>query len=237
MSETPIVLAVVTFSHQSSWWIIPISMIIALVAQYARSHIGSPETWVLVQYILDQYRDEMFGKDNETKEDPQHFHRVTLYKATRWRWALVRWPGSEWVVPVARSGSTTKTKIPCFRASRNDPNAAEGVAGQTWARVSRLVPAFELPDLNMEHPNQADIETYARKTFVSNEWVRRQIRKQKRGPQARALLGIPVEAKGNSWGVLVVDSRSSQPIQLKKVFKSPSFQAHSGVLSRLLEKV
>ena len=233
----PIVLSVVTFSHRSSWWVIPISLIIGLIAQYARSNVGSPDVWELVQYILDRYRDEMFEKNNETNEDPQHFHRVTLYKSTRWRWAFVRWPGSEWVVPVARSGSTTKTKIPCFRSSRNNPNAAEGVVGQTWARVNRRVPAFELPDLNMEHPNEADVETYARRTFVSVEWVKWQIKKQQRGPQARALLGIPVEAKGNSWGVLVVDSRSPQPIQLNKVFKSPGFQAHSDLLSRLLEKV
>ena len=188
-----------------------------------------------MQYLLDQYREEMFGKDEETKEEPEHFHRVTLYKYG-WHWALVMWPWSGWVVPVARSGSTTKTKIPCFRASRNEPDKAEGVAGQTWVR-NRRVPVFNLPNLNIESPSEPDIEEYAKQTFVSEKWMYNRIQKHKKGPQARSLLGIPLETKGKSWGVLVVDSRSQESIGLKKVSKSYSSQAYYSVLSRLLEKL
>lgn len=168
--KIPFVSAIVTHCHNNAWWIILTFTIIGFLAKYGSTHIGSPDIWQLVQYLLDQYREEMFGKDEETKEEPEHFHRVTLYKYDWCRWALVMWPWSGWVVPVARSGSTTKTKIPCFRASRNEPDKAEGVAGQTWVR-NRRVPVFNLPNLNIESPSEPDIEEYAKQTFVSEKWT------------------------------------------------------------------
>jgi hypothetical protein len=231
------VLLVAKFCHHSAWWFIPFFTILGLLAQYGRTRIASPDAWDMVQYLLDKYREDTFGKDEETKEHPEHFHRITLYKHVHWRWVFVVWPWSEWLVPVARSGSTTKTHIPCFRGSRNNPDKAEGVAGQTWAQVKSRVSVFNLPDISMERPDPADVKLYAKMSFVSEKWVWKQIRKQERGPQARALLGSPVEAKGRDWGVLVIDTRSPASIRLKQVFKSPTFQAHSAVLSRVLDKV
>jgi hypothetical protein len=231
------VISIAKFCQHSAWWFIPLFTILGLLAQYGRTRLGSPDAWDLVQYLLDKYREEMFGKDEETKEQPEFFHRITLYKYVHWRWALVFWPWSEWLVPVARSGSTTKANIPCFRASRNKPDKAEGVAGQTWVRVNSRIPVYGLPDISMKQPDPADVVQYAARTFVSEKWVKKQMQKQKRGPQARALLGSPVETKGKDWGVLVIDTLSPEPIRLKQIFKNSTFQAYTGVLSKVLDKV
>lgn len=71
-------------------------------------------------------------------------------------------------MPVARYGSTTKTKIQCFWASKERHEEAEGVAGQTWAR-KREVKVFNLPDLNVGNPSETDIKEYAEKAYVTKE--------------------------------------------------------------------
>jgi len=232
----PFISSVIALCQHNAWWIIIIFTIVGGLAQYLSSHIGSPGNWHIVQHILDQYREEVFGRDENTKDDPEHFHRITLFKHFKWRWTLEGWPGSGWVVPVARSGSTTKANIQCFLASKERPDDAVGVAGQTWAR-NREVKVCGLPDLIIDNPPENDIIEYAKKAFVTDEWIRNRMRPNRRGLQCRSLLGICIEVKGVPWGVLVIDSRKPEPSRLKNTTKNPQLKTYKDILSRLLEKV
>lgn len=230
--KTPLISSFIELWQHSAWWIIMLFTLVGGLAQYFSNRIGSPDNWRIVQYLLDLYREEVFNKDESTKEDAEHFHRVTLFKHLKWRWAFVRWPWSGWVVPVARSGSTTRTKIQCFLTSKERPDDAEGVAGKTWAS-NREVKVCGLPDLSIDNPPENDIMEYAKKAFVTKEWICNRMRTNRRGLPCRSLLGICIEAKGIPWGVLVIDSRHPEPSRLK----SPKLKTYNDILSKLLEKV
>ena len=234
--DIPFISSVIVHCQYNAWWIIILCTFAGGLSQYLNSHIGSPGNWRIVQHILDQYREEVFGKDENTKEDAEHFHRITLFKHFKWHCALVRWPCSGWVVPVARSGSRTKTKIQCFLASKERPDEAEGIAGQTWAR-NRIVMVSDLPDLSIDNPQETDIIEYAKRAFVTKEWIRNRMRTNRRGLQCRSLLGICIEVKGDPWGALVIDSRNPEPSRLRKVYKNSKLEAYKDILSKLLEKV
>lgn len=223
--------------QHNAWWIIILFTCAGGLSQFLNNRIGSPDIWRVVQHILDQYREEVFGKDEDTKEDAEHFHRITLFKHFKWRWALVRWPWSGWVVPVARSGSRTKTKIQCFLASKEHPDDAKGVAGQTWA-CNRTVIVSNLPDLSIDNTQETDIIEYAKRAFVAKEWIRNRMQTNRRGLQCRSLFGICIEVKGIPWGALVIDSRNPVPSRLsRKPFKNPKLEVYNDILSKLLERV
>lgn len=230
--KTPLISSFIELCQHHAWWIIILFTCAGGLAQYFNNRIGSPENWRIVQYLLNQYREEIFDKDENTKGDAEHFHRITLFKHLKWRWALVKWPWSGWVVPVARSGSTTRTKIQCFLTSKERPDDAEGVAGKTWAR-NREVKVCGLPDLSIDNPPESDIIDYAKKAFVTKEWISNRMRTNRRGLPCRSLLGICIEAKGIPWGVLVIDSQHPEPSRLK----SPKLKTYNDILSKLLENV
>lgn len=51
------------------------------------------------------------------------------------------------------------------------------------------------------------MQEYARRSFVTVEWVRHWLSEHKRGLATR-YVGIPVEVKSRVWGVIVLDMRS-----------------------------
>ncbi|MBM4054123.1 MAG: hypothetical protein FJ264_05515 [Planctomycetes bacterium] len=233
--DIPFISFFVNICQHNAWWIIISFTCVGGLSQLLNNRIGSPDIWRIVQHILDQYREEVFGKDESTRKDAEHFHRITLFKHCKWRWALIRWPCSGWLIPAARSGSRTKTKIQCFLASKEHPDEAEGVAGQTWAR-NREVKVFNLPDLSVNSAPEDNIIEYAKKAFVSKEWISNRMKRNRRGLQCRSLLGICIEVKGIPWGALVIDSRNPEPSQLKKI-RSSKLKAYESILSRLLERL
>lgn len=142
------------------------------------------------------------------------------------------------MIPVERSGQTTKSRIPRFRASANDPDRAQGVAGQAWVR-SRPVSVSDLPDISTRWPTDAECELYASKGLVTKEWVyKRKFDKKKQQSNPRALFGIPIEVEGKTWGGVVVDSRSPDEIPIEPWLEHPrySFKTLGGTLSKLLGK-
>jgi len=115
-----------------------------------------------------------------------------------------------------------------FRAPDN-PNAAEGIAGRTWA-IGKIVLVDNLPDLSVNSSQKpADLELYAEKTGVKVAWLKEALRKQQF--LARSFCGIPVEVKGRLWGVIVVDSRRP-----KIVAAEETYRLVSRVLGKLLER-
>ena len=227
----PLILAIIAAIRNRAWWLILAFSLTTIFSQYIRSRIGTDVVWQTVQYLLDQYREELFGsKDDEA----QFFHRITLFKHVRWHWGLVCWPWSGWMIPVARSGNKTRKHIAKFRASSDDPDNAEGIAGQAWAN-ERPVQICGLPDINTGETSKEDLGEYANKSLVEVKWL--QTRKKKNKNNARSMLGIPVEVKGKTWGAMVVDSRSPDEILSETALKKQKYKTLVNILAKLLEKV
>jgi hypothetical protein len=193
----------------ASWWVVLLSAIAIPVLDAGRKGIGAPAVWRVVRDVLDQFRGLLFP---DAGEDHLHEHRVTLFKYSRWRWCLRRWPWSGWLTPVERSGHTTQRTNIAFLAP-DDADRVEGVAGMTWYR-RQVVHVKDLPDLSEDQSDEA-IKDYARRSWIPEKLVRERL------PRARSLVGIPVEVKNEIWGIIVVDSRRAQIRQseVKKHYK------------------
>jgi hypothetical protein len=193
------------FSPPLAWiqdraWLLLIAVGLFLAISTAmRKIVGPPWIWDAIHSHLDSFREYAFP---DQPGDMLHEHRVTLFKRVQWHWCLRKWPWSGWLVPVERSGHTTRRTSAAFRAP-DDANEAEGVAGATWASKS-AVPVPELPDLSGQ-PSPEDVADYAKKTYVSKEWVEAYIKRGR--PLAKSFLGIPVDVSGKRWGVIVLDSK------------------------------
>ena len=133
------------------------------------------------------------------------------------------------MIPVARTGvATVRRNIPRFRCSLSNPEKAEGVAGQTFARNVN-VPAYNLPPVVASSDPSAKA-AYANKGYVTKHWV------EKKGACAsRSLLGIPIEVKGQPWGAIVIDSTEPGKIVIDTEQAQKEFRILSKLLAKLLE--
>jgi hypothetical protein len=194
------------------------------LGKLVRGATGSPKSWALVHEVLDQMRRLAFR--DLAGDDPLHYHRITLFKAVglRW-WPTLPWPKRRWLVPYERSGYMTREHATSF--SIPDSGEGQGIAGRTWVRGGGLVVA-NLPEIQQSSGKRC-IKDYAERTFVSVEFVQMQIDQGR--PLARSFCGIPVEVRGNLWGVLVFDSRQERPIEALELYRS-----FARVLGRLLER-
>jgi hypothetical protein len=188
-------------------------------------YIGPPWLWETIHHHLDVFRDYAFGDEAANQ---LHHHRVTLFRYYRWRFCFRRWPWSGWLVPVERSGHTTRRTGVAFKAPDN-ADQAEGVAGVTWAS-RELLPVESLPILD-NSSSEADIQTYATRTWVSEKWIEHALGHGK--ILARSYVGIPVLVKGVRWGVLVLDSRGD--VRTSKRYRD-LYNLLAAFLSKLLER-
>jgi hypothetical protein len=197
-----------------------------------RQGLRSPITWELIHTLLTQLQKNVFVKD---AGDAKYNHRVTLFVKRPWIWAWCKWPWSGYLVPVERSGQGTrqsKTRFLCAPEKRAAQH--EGVAGQTWVR-EKIIEVKELPDLKVpmdEATRAALIKDYARKTWVTEEWVRKRLDEDL--PMARSFVGIPVEINGRVAGVVILDSRNPIPPNRNKY--SSAYDLVAKLLSKMLEK-
>lgn len=232
-SKSTTILDGICLFRESAWWLLPTTMAIGGIAQVSRSRIGHPAVWDIVQYILDDFQERMFRKSRVQREEPQHFNRITLYKHMNFYWGLVKWPWSGWMIPVARSGFTTKSKISKFKASANQPDDAEGIAGQTMVQTQTIyIP--ELPDINHKSPVEKDMREYANQGLVSYDWV---LKRKAKKHCPLSLLGIPVLVNGKPWGTIVFDSRRPKAINDRRALKDPYCRALTNLLSNVLVRV
>ena len=194
------------------------------LAGIVQRRTGQPAVWQAIHSVLDELRDLVL----RGRSGAQDHHRVTLFQARR-SWPPWTWP--PWalcLVPVARSGHMTRQSGTCFRIP-NQSDDVEGVAGRAWAMRGTFA-VDGLPDPNPATATEEELQTYAEGTFVNMAWVRK-----RRHPErlARSYLAIPVEVKGEPWGVIVLDSRDPGPIgrDAKRVYNSLA-----KVLEALLER-
>jgi len=212
--------------NQSIWGAILI--IVVGVAQLVKNQIGAPWLWETVEAMLNHYRDRVFSRRTR---DPRHYHRVTIFKHVGWRWPLLhgRLPGHGWLVPVARSGHTTRDAKTLFRAPSHDPDKAEGFAGMVWQRSDTPV----IPDLpSLGTSATPDTYTgYAKRFNLTVERVRA------KSWRSRSFSGFPILVNGDQWGVVVLDSRSPDGLTNENYGRHRSEQELLVTfLSKLLEK-
>lgn len=218
----------VTLLQRSAWWSIPVLLIVGGIVTVTRHSIGSRRSWRLVQYVLDEKRVILF---NHLDKEPFHHHRVTLYKFVRFRpRAPFNWSG--WLVPVARCGHVTRTRIPVFRAPLNNPSKAEGVAGYAWA-CEQPIEVYGPPDVNRPNATGTDFSRYCEATHTTVEWLKKRLASGKKAPTA--LLGIPIEVDGKIWGVLMIDSTEHE-LDSRKV-NSREFTALTKALTKILHNL
>ncbi len=217
------------FSQRWAFVFIPILTIVVGFANFFKTHFGNQNTWNTVTLLLEEYKNAVFVNDESLQEDPDFFHRVTLYKFVRWRWAICKFPWTGWMIPVARTGHTTHShKIPRFKAPKASPDKAEGVAGRTFV-YRKMLSIFGLPEIKSD-PTDNDIEVYSSKGFVSKKWIQ-----ARETCYSRSLVGIPIEVKNQPWGVLVIDSRSPNEISTKEILTATEFTRLAKVLGKLME--
>jgi hypothetical protein len=210
-------------SVQHTAWLTILLLSVALaITQVARNQIGPPWVWEHLHMLLDSFRDLVF----EDEGGDVHHHRATIFKRVSFGrgWRFWDWRG--WLVPVERSGHTTRRSKSTFRAPDN-ADKSEGVAGTTWAGKQTIY-VEDLPDVS-GNPSPATLEQYARATRSTTKWL------AKHKPCSRSFCGIPFDVKGKRWGVVVLDSRNEQ-IKQKADLIDNFFKINGRYLSKLMER-
>ena len=174
-------------------WVIPTFLIGGPAVIYFR-HKTDKSKLEAVHSLLDQICEDAFK--NQSFELDQH-RRVTLFQHRRFCWR--RWPFfGGWLIPIERSGNHTRKTNAIFYAP-DDGESSEGVAGRAWSRRKNVL-VEALPDLRSKKVTDEDFLKYAEKSFCKANKLRR------KPPQARSLLGIPIDVGNKMWGVIVFDS-------------------------------
>lgn len=194
--------------------------VIAVVAKFARERVGPPWAWKAIKDVVDIWQGKIFAGIPHASVDE---HRITIFRRVHkfrplrlWRllshttgrtdrWRYSQWPIG-WFKPVVRSQHVSQRNItwfPCFDAAR----MGEGFVGLVW-RTSGTLRTPTLPDLNPAPPQQPtneDYREYATQTRTAEAWLR-----ERQGKiNARTLCGTKIEKNGSNWGVIIIDSRST----------------------------
>lgn len=227
----PVVGGAADFLQNTALIAIPLLAVVVSAASFTVRKLGDPVARNALGVLVDEFREAVFREDGS---DPQHYHRVTLfryrkwvfrpYQRNGWKLPLLGKPWEGWLVPVMRSGHTTQKTTARFLAP-DDADRATGVAGRTWA-VQKPVIVDDLPSVAREaDPSEDDYIDYASRSYVPVDLAR-----YKR-PEARSLVGFPIETAGEPWGVLVLDSRNPK-MDVDAARKR--FRAVAGVLGSLV---
>ncbi|MBV8214043.1 MAG: hypothetical protein JOZ08_12585 [Verrucomicrobia bacterium] len=224
-----------------AWWCIPTLALAAGVTQFFQKRINQASTWGSIRFLLNEFHKLIFGKPSgaiKSPTDTTHHKRVTLFQykkritfrddgPTR-HWYFLGFDWSGWLIPVQRSGHTTRRTSTAFWA----PDAADkvqGIAGVTWANNQRSV-REDLPDIS-QNSSTEDLKKYADDSWLTVEWLEKKLVRKGSG-WPRALYGIPVEVEGKLWGVIVLDSRDVKIPNLDRI--DAFHETYAKILSRFI---
>lgn len=196
-----------------------------------------------IEKKLDVFRDWVCV---DSEDDYNDNHRVTVfqYKKSYWGilfnrrnwtyerfpWSLERTPRSGWLVPVVRSGHSSKRAKTVFWAPDDGPNC-EGFAGKAWGKDC-MVTRDSLPCIKSTSSDQQK-NKYCRDTETPNHLIKKYIESDK--SPARSFAAFPIKVMGENWGVVVIDSQSANGIDFNQIQKAMT--TLTPVLSILLEEL
>lgn len=191
---------VVHWTKGWAWLLVPAALLLAALASAFRKWIGDPAVIEVVHGLLTEYRNKVIS---DRASGFEHHHRVTLFRHKEWAWVRRKWPWNGWLVPEIRSGETTRNPSCRFRASSDDPDRAEGMAGRAWVS-DRDIYVSHLPDVSFPNATDAAVALYAENTGLSSSTIRRM------KPHARSFYAFRVHLKNRLWGVIVIDSKNDE---------------------------
>src|SRR5258706_1510307 len=110
--------------QQNTVIVAPLLIVAIASAQLILGWVEAPRVWSAVHGILDDFRDHVFS---HLKDQAEYERRVTLFKFVQFRiwWC---WPMTQWLIPVERSGESTRRRVSTFHARLDRPTDAERVA-------------------------------------------------------------------------------------------------------------
>lgn len=198
---------------------------------------ADPWYWDKLQALLDKFQEVAYEKFKDQIKD---YHRVTLFRYRKFYWNISpggqpcswrggRLPWSGWLVPVLRSGKTSKRTRAAFLAPDNG-HRAEGIGGRAWV-TNNITFVNGLPAIE-PGCSRTKQKKYAKETNCSPTMVQGYLEQGR--PLPRAIGAIPIEVKGRSWGVLVLDSADDQGVTGEML---TNFKVAMLSISQLLEKV
>lgn len=235
------VLETVQWAADNAWWLVGTFTVFAFLCKEGASWFKAQWVWDCAQMILNVVRDDVFAAKGT---EPTHHHRVTLFrhckvklrlgkarsKNVAWPWGKKCNPWSGWLYPVRRSGHTSKNSEIVFLAP-DDADRAEGVAGRIWSQAKPQ--SLHVPKGSFGNGDTWDEQTkrnYEKATHLPSGWL------TQRGTDCHTLAlsfwGIPIEVKGQRWGVLLIDSRSKN-VDFSKINEKLILS----MLDKLLQKV
>lgn len=209
--------------RNTAWCTAPLAVLLAGAVGVAKRRLGDPARWQAVHEVLTIFREQIFKGANSPR---QQDHRVTLFKHYRFLMWPPRWPITEWLKPVERSGHTSQNSKTLFRAPSDDADLCEGIAGLAWCE-DKSVHQDQLPDVCADSATDSEFERYARQTNMNIDQVK-QLR-----PRARSFYAIRVEVKNEPWGVIVIDSRDERFATKSKM--NTEYQYVGRLLAKQLE--
>lgn len=210
------------FIQQWAWALTPALLVMAGVIAWGRRKYGDPEIWKELQKSVDSFRTEVFGKIDG--DSYQHHYRVTVYQYRPW--CVTKRPTLAWLVPVVRSGLFSKSNVREFSVDRKIAGRAKGVTGRAWESEG-AIHIQDLPDLKSPNSTAQQLTDYANFTNVTPDDLKKKL------SGSRAFWAVRVEAKGEPWGVLVVDCVAPK-VDKKKADKAFTMYAKS--FSLLLQR-
>lgn len=221
----------------SIWLVIALAVLAGFGILYKRLH--NPWVWEKLKFVLDGFQKKAYA---DFTGDREQYHKVTLFRhqdfiffrkhwSGRWYWPWGKGhkPFGGWLVPVLRSGHKAAKPKTVFYAPEDGDS--EGVAGCAWDAQAQIIPTESLPQLT-ESSSAAQKSKYAKRSFTSIEYVENTIKLKKSLPLS--LGAMPVFVHGKIWGVLVLDSQSSDGVTEEVL---DNFSLTVEIIGQLLEKV
>ncbi|WP_392551600.1 GAF domain-containing protein [Orbus wheelerorum] len=188
-------------------------LIVIWVLSKILSCFFSNKKWSLIKSILDYTQKSFFSYLDE----PEDYHRVTLfqlkksYKCSPWfendNFLKRLCNRDKYLIPILRSGELSQKTNVKFKVC-DSSDKSEGIAGRALAS-RKTISVSNLPCIG-EKTTINDIKKYAKDTFSDKNMIEYYRKAKKTMP--RSIVAIPIEVKGNLWGVLVFDSRSPEAI-------------------------
>jgi hypothetical protein len=220
----------VAWLQQNTFVVAPLLIVVIALAQLALKWSESPRVWSAIHGSLDDFRDHVFS---HLKDAPEHERRVTLFQYVRFRlWFC--WPMTHWLVPVERSGESTRWRVSTFRAPLGTPGTAEGVAGQAFTKGSGTVVSLRgLPLVKADKPDDQALRQYSATAGASESRLRAWLKRHPGQQLPTSICGIPVVVNGKRWGVLVLDACGD--LEYDERF-SRDHKLYASILARLLTR-
>lgn len=223
-----------TWCREQGWWLIPMFTVMAAVIKLLKEWLERRWIWSVVASIVDRIASDAF----KASTDPTHHNRATLFRHQSlwfiwpwrtwyWPWGKGRWPMSGWLVPVVRSGNTSRRTRAIFLAP-DDADRAEGVAGAIWTSRQEVGKSF-FREID-QNATARDMQLYANDTFVSLDEVQKRL--SSGNAQPVSFRGLTIEVSGRPWGVLLLDSRKPNVANNASI----ELASHAFVLQKLLER-